>query len=167
MSDELSERETWDGEHLSEVALSCIADGQDVLDPVARVHAESCAECTLRVGAMALESHDVGAALRLARELSVRSAKAAHGFPTALVAAAVVVAAACGAPALMDALPRAVTWLFAVPRTVPILATSLVALSKGLSSGTSGVAVSLVTTFTLALIGYAVARASRTRGVLS
>jgi hypothetical protein len=146
MSDKLSEQETWEGEHLSELALSCLADGQDVIDPVARVHAESCAECARRVGAMALESYDVGAALRRGKELAARPAAAAHRFPTVLVAAAAV---------------------FAAPRTVPILTSSFVALTESLGSGPSGAAVSLVATFTLALIGYAVARASRTRGVPS
>lgn len=167
MSEKLSEQETWAGEHLSELALSCIADAQDVVDPVARVHAESCAECTLRIGAMALESHDVGAALRVSRKLAVQSAKATQRFPTVLVAAAVVVAAVCGAPALVEGVPHAVAWAFAVPRAVPILTTSFVALAKNLTAGPDGAAVSLVATFALALVGWAVARASRTTGVPS
>jgi len=162
----LTEAETWEGEHLSELALSCIADAQDVVDPVARVHAESCAECTLRIGALALESHDVGAALKVAKSLSIEKAKASQRFPTVLVAAAVIVAAVCGAPALLDAAPRAIAWIYAAPRVLPVLAMSFVAASKSLS-GPSGAAVSLVATFALALIGFAVARASRTSGVTS
>ncbi|HEY1959489.1 MAG TPA: hypothetical protein VGH28_27950 [Polyangiaceae bacterium] len=161
----LTEAETWDGEHLSEVALSCIADAQDVVDPVARVHAESCAECTLRIGALALESHEVGAALRVAKVMSIES-KASHRFPTVMVAAAVVVAAVCGAPALLDAAPRALAWAFAAPHALPVVAMSFVAASKSLS-GNGGAAVSLVATFALALIGFAVARTSRTPGVMS
>ena len=158
--------ETWDGEHLSEVALSCLADAQDVLDPVARVHAESCAECMLRVGAMAVESHDVGAALKVAKTLSIEGAKASHRFPTVLVAAAVVVAAVCGAPALLDALPRASALVFSAPRVLPVVTNSALSVAESLS-GSSGAAVSLVATFALALIGWAVARASRTSGVTS
>jgi len=167
MTDKLSDQETWDGEHLSELALSCLADGQDVIDAVARVHAESCAECTLRLGGLALESHDVGVALRLAKKLSVQSVKAAHGFPTLLVAAAGVLAAVCGAPALLEGVPHVVDWAFAAPRAVPILTSSFVALSKALAAGPGGAAVSLVSTFALALVGYAVARASRSTGVTS
>jgi len=159
--EKLSEKETWDGAHLSELALSCLADAQNVVDPVARVHADSCAQCMLRVGAMALESHDVGAALAVAKQIHAHEhAPRAHRFPTLLVAAAVALAAVCGAPTLMDALPRAIAWAFAAPRIVPVVTTSLVEGAQSLSSAS----VSLVATFALALIGFAVARASRSQG---
>ncbi len=161
--EKLSEAETWEGEHLSEVALSCLADAQDVLDPVARVHAETCAECMLRVGAMALESHDVGAALVVARQMRVKEAAPAHRFPTLLVAAAVIVAIVAGAPAAIDAIPHVVSWAFSAPQLAAVLTTSAIALGKAMSSG-----VSLVATFALALLGYAVARFSREKtGVTS
>jgi energy-converting hydrogenase Eha subunit A len=154
--DKLSEKETWEGEHLSELALSCLADAQDVLDPVAKVHAETCAECMLRIGAMALESHDVGAALVVAQQVRVQQATAAHRFPTVLVAAAVLVALVAGAPAAMDALPRVASWITSAPEIAAVFTTSALALGKGVSSS-----VSLVATFALALLGYAVARTSR------
>jgi hypothetical protein len=158
--EKLPEAETWEGEHLSEVALSCLADAQDVLDPVARVHAETCAECMLRVGAMALESHDVGAALVVARQMRVKQAAPAHRFPTLLVAAAVIVALVAGAPA---AIPHVVSWAFSAPQLAAVVTTSAIALGKGMSSS-----VSLVATFALALLGFAVARFSREKtGVTS
>jgi hypothetical protein len=148
--------DTWSGEHLSELALSCLADAQDVLDPVARVHAETCVECMLRVGAMALESHEVGTALVVARQLRVHEAVSTHRFPTMLVAAAVIVAGVAGAPAALDALPHVVSWITSAPQIAAVVTTSALALGKGVSSS-----VSLVATFALALLGYAVARASR------
>lgn len=154
--DKLSEKETWEGQHLSEVALSCLADAQDVLDPVARVHAESCAECMLRIGAMALESHDVGAALNVARQMKVKHVAPAHRFPTLLVAAAVLVAAFAGFPAIAENVPRLVSWTFDAPRFATVITQSLVALGKGISPQ-----ISMVATFALALAGYAVARSSR------
>jgi hypothetical protein len=154
--DKLSEKETWEGEHLSEVALSCLADAQDVLDPVARVHAESCAECMLRIGAMALESHDVGAALNVARQLKVKNAAPAHRFPTLLVAAAVLIAVGAGLPTFAENAPRLLSWAFDAPRFATVMTQSLVALGKGISPQ-----ISMVATFTLALAGYAVARTSR------
>ncbi len=160
--------EIWDGDHLSELALSCLADAQDVVDPVARVHAESCATCMMRIGKMALESHDVGAALRVAREMSAKSeaqtVKPAHRFPTLLVGVAAAVAVVCGAPAMLDGVPRIVTWVFAAPHVVPVLTTSVMALVKSFSSGPSGAAISLVSTFALAVFGYAIARASSRHG---
>ncbi len=155
----LSEAETWSGEHLTELALSCLADAQDVIDPVARVHAETCAECMLRIGAMALESHEVGAALVVGRQLRIHQrAPATHRFPTVLVAAAVIVAVVAGAPAALDALPHVVSWITSAPQIAAVVTTSALALGKGVSSS-----VSLVATFTLALLGYAVARVSRER----
>jgi hypothetical protein len=121
----------------------------------------------MRIGEMALESHDVGVALRLGREMSVsrvRSDGKLHRFPTLLIASAATVAIGCGLPAVVDTLPRAVTWAFAAPRIVPVVTTSLVALVKSFSAGPSGAAVSLVSMFTLALLGYAVARASSRHG---
>jgi hypothetical protein len=153
----LSEKETWEGEHLSEVALSCLADAQDVLDPVAKVHAESCAECMLRIGAMALESHDVGAALNVARQMKVKHvATTVHRFPTLLVAAAVLIAVGAGLPAIAENVPRLVSWTFDAPRFATVITQSLVALGKGISPQ-----ISMVATFALALAGYAVARSSR------
>jgi hypothetical protein len=155
--------EIWDGEHLSELALSCLADGQDVIDPVARVHAESCAACAMRIGAMALESHDVGAALKIAKARATETQAQpvrVHRFPTLLVAACTLLAIGCGVPALVEELPRALDWALAAPHVVPILTTMAVTLTKG----STGAALSLVTTFTLALIGLAIARAS-SRGV--
>ena len=156
MTDKLSEKETWEGEHLSEVALSCLADAQDVIDPVAKVHAESCAECMLRIGAMALESHDVGAALNVARQLKVKQAPPVHRFPTLLVAAAVLVAVGAGLPAIAENVPRLVSWTFDAPRFATVITQSMVALGKGISPQ-----ISMVATFALALAGYAVARSSR------
>jgi hypothetical protein len=152
--------EIWDGDHLSELALSCIADAQDVVDPVARAHAETCADCARRVGEMALESHAVGSALKVARARS-REARPKHAFPTLLVAAASVVAMACGLPTLVEALPNALAWVFAAPRILPVFTTTAVALSKNLPGGA---AVSLVSTLALALFGFAVARASSKNG---
>jgi hypothetical protein len=156
MNDKLSEEETWEGEHLSEVALSCLADAQDVIDPVAKVHAESCAECMLRIGAMALESHDVGAALAVAQQMKVKHAAPVHRFPTLLVAAAVLIALGAGLPALAEETPRLVSWTFEAPRFATVLTQALVALGKGISPQ-----ISMVATFALALAGYAVARTSR------
>jgi hypothetical protein len=157
----------WDGEHLSEVALSCLADAQDVVDPVARVHAESCAQCTLRIGELALESHTVGSTLRLGRELARKKSVArVHRFPTVLVGVAATLAIACGAPAIIETLPNALAWAFAAPRIVPVLTTTAVAVARTLSSGPAGAAVSIASTFALALFGYAVARAS-SKGVAS
>jgi hypothetical protein len=119
----------------------------------------------MRIGEMALESHDVGVALRLGREMSrFRRDGKVHRFPTLLIASAATVAVACGLPTVVDTLPRAVTWAFAAPRIVPVVTTSLVALVKSFSVGPSGAVVSLVSTFTLALLGYAVARASSQHG---
>ncbi len=152
----LQPKESWDGEHLSELALSCLADGQlDVIDEEVRAHAEACAECMLRIGELALESHAVGAALMQLR------APVKHKFPVAMTAVAAAVAILCALPALMDGLPRALPWVFAAPRLLPLLTTTVVALAHDLSSSPLGRVVSVASAATLCLIGFALARASR------
>jgi hypothetical protein len=110
----------------------------------------------LRVGAMALESHDVGAALNVARQVRVQSVAAVHRFPTLLVAAAALIALAAGLPTAIDSLPSVVSWAFDAPRFASVFASMAIALGKGMSPQ-----ISLVATFSLALVGYAVARVSR------
>jgi hypothetical protein len=158
MTPKLSRQESWDGEHASELALSCLADGQlDVIDADVHGHVEGCAECTLRVGELALESHAVGAALRS----QTQAAGAPHRFPFAMTAAAALLALVCALPGLMDGLPRLLPWIFAAPRLVPLLTASLVAVAHDFGASPVGHAASVASAATLCLLGFALARASR------
>ncbi len=158
MNTKLTRKESWDGEHPSELALSCLADGQlDVVEPDVRAHTEGCTACTVRIGELALESHAVGAALVELRTTQVVK----HRFPIGMIAAAAALALACGLPALADGLPRALPWVFAAPRIVPLLTTSAVALAHDFSASPVGRATSIASAALLCLIGVAVARTSR------
>ncbi len=54
----------WEGAHVSELALTAIADGQDaIVHPAARAHAESCDFCAGRMARSALLSAAVGLAV--------------------------------------------------------------------------------------------------------
>ncbi len=162
MTTKLTRKESWDGEHPSELALSCLADGQlDVVDPDVRSHTDGCTECTLRIGELAIESHAVGAALAPLRTADTARAAAKHRFPIPMIAAAAAVALACGAPALLDGLPRTLPWVFAAPRIVPLLTASAVALAHDFSTSPIGRTASVASAALLCLIGFGIARVSR------
>ncbi|MFO0762903.1 MAG: hypothetical protein U0359_41085 [Byssovorax sp.] len=67
--------------HLSEVGLTCLADGEVTILPAAALaHAEGCDQCTARLGSVALLSLGVGEALRaedVAAEIAAVTAIAA------------------------------------------------------------------------------------------
>jgi hypothetical protein len=113
--------------HVSEVVLTCLADGELALVPAAAVaHVDGCDSCTARMGAAALRSIDTGEALqkvgraaavevrrmaiappplvRVMEQVPSPSAqKARRPIPYAAVVAALVVAIVAGAPGLLDA----------------------------------------------------------------
>lgn len=63
--DKLPRELVWDGAHVSDVALTCIADGQEnVVDPGAVKHVDACEWCAGRLGRAALLSEAVSAGLR-------------------------------------------------------------------------------------------------------
>jgi hypothetical protein len=164
--DQLRHEECWDGDHPSELALSCLADGQqDVVEARVREHVDGCGECTLRVGELALESHAVGDALVALRAAEARAATPAHRFPVKTTAIAAALALVCALPALIDGLPRLLPWIFAAPRLVPLLTTSAVAVAHDFGSSPLGRVVSVASAATLCLIGFALARATRAASV--
>ncbi len=78
--------------HVSEVALTCVADGEiAIVPPQALSHLEGCEQCTARLGAAALLSIGVGEALRadevMAEVALVTRAIAARAAPAAFVTA--------------------------------------------------------------------------------
>jgi hypothetical protein len=148
----LPDEDVWqpDG-HLSDVALTVLADGERALLPeAANVHVEACDTCTARLGEQALLSVSLGDALRAAP---------AARFPVAALVIALVVAGLGVMPALLQA-PR---WLSALPSTllqgVPVAFRAALALLKIASSGSLPiVVVSLIAALVLCAIGLSIAR---------
>ena len=159
MNSRLGRQESWDEGHASELALSCLADGQlDVVDADVRAHVDGCADCTLRMGELALESHAVGAAMAVMR---AQAAPVRHRFPFAMTLVAAVLAVVCAIPGLVEGLPRLLPWIFAAPRLLPLLTASLVAVAHDFGASPLGRATSVASAAMLCLIGFALARASR------
>jgi hypothetical protein len=64
-----------DAPHLSEIALTAIADGEEAILPAdARAHAETCDACARKLGEAAMLSSAIGDALRASTSTSISSA---------------------------------------------------------------------------------------------
>ncbi len=112
MSDELAEDLLWqpDG-HLTDVALTALADGEStLLSPAAALHAEECEACARRLGDAALFS------TLLTEELApvLLPVEAPRRLPVAALVVAFALAIVGSLPVLLD-LPR---WLLDLPRAV-------------------------------------------------
>ena len=91
----------WDGAHVSELALTCIADGQTAMvDVVAVAHADSCEWCAGKLGRAALLSEAVGHAVVQVRPVSSRAPARAMPKPWRALGAGLAVAMLAGLPML-------------------------------------------------------------------
>lgn len=97
--DLLPEELVWDGEHLSEIALTALGDGQDAIVPArARDHAASCDTCGAAMGHAAIASMQVGHAMRVPLAESVERVP----VPWLAIAFALVLAIVGSAESLLD-----------------------------------------------------------------
>ncbi|MDB4997100.1 MAG: hypothetical protein JWM74_4532 [Myxococcaceae bacterium] len=149
----------WEEGHLTEIARTAIADGQDaIVPPDAVAHLTTCASCMHAMGdAALLSSHVAEVIASMSPDAAPISSRAAAPFPVAAIAAAVVVAALGALPALVD-LPL---WVgqasIFLTHTLPQLFKAGIAVVKH----THGVApvVTFASTTLLLMAGFAVARA--------
>lgn len=155
--DRLSDQELWQSDgHLSELALTALADGERaLLSAAAEEHAHACDACTARLGQLALLSVSVSEAL-LESPLPVR---ASEPFPAWAVVVGLVLAGVGAVPALWD-LPL---WLTELPgalvQSTPIALRVLGSLIKAASNaGPSLLVVWLAATLVLGSLGFLVAR---------
>ena len=146
-----------DDGHLADPALAALADGQDAIVPREAVsHLDGCDSCTQRLGEAALLSYAAADVLSVAQveaaPVSVRSWRAP------------LFAIACGlAVALIAALPKLVAApavLRSIPAALPAFARSLALFARTASSVFDGraLAVSLIASLVLVLVGFAIAR---------
>jgi hypothetical protein len=90
----------WEGTHVSDVALTAIADGQEsIVDPAAVEHAYACEWCSGRLGRVALLAEAAGRAVAIADPAPVSAAAPARApVPWRALAAALVAAVLAGLP---------------------------------------------------------------------
>ena len=125
-SDEKLPRElVWDGTHVTELALSAIADGETALvEDGAVEHVDACEWCAGRLGRLALLTEAVGHAVTQVRPASVSSRPPARVMPKPwrALGAGTAVAVLAGLPALahLGSFVDAVSAFFA--HGVPVLA---------------------------------------------
>ncbi|HEY8039104.1 MAG TPA: hypothetical protein VIF15_04890 [Polyangiaceae bacterium] len=155
----------WDGVHVSELALSALADGQEaILDVRAVEHVDACEWCAGRLGRAALVSATVGEALG---EVAIKPATASS---PARAAARPLRALALGlAVAVLAALPTVpqlgsfVRFALAfAARGVPVLARGGVALASSEAVRGALPTATLAASALLVVMGWAIAR-SRSR----
>jgi hypothetical protein len=147
-NDVLEKELVWDEDgHLSDIAKSAFADGQDILPPDAVSHFAGCHECIESVGKAALLSAELSAALSPERA-------AQRAMPWIPIGIALAVAALSALPMLTGArLWLSTLGLFLV-RGLRLAGHGIVTL------GTNGLAptVSLASTALLVAMGFAIAR---------
>jgi hypothetical protein len=173
MNDEKLPREiVWDGPHVSDVALTCIADGQEaIVDAGAVKHVDTCEWCAGRLGRAALLSEAVSAGVRqaIAGGASASVAPAGSGArlaprPWRALAAGVMVAILAGLPVLGHLGHFATFLTVFFTRGVPVLARGGLALASSESVRGAVPAATLVASALLVMLGLAIAR-SRSRSV--
>ena len=145
----------WSGEHLSEIALTALGDGQDEIIPKnAKDHAASCDACGAAMGHAAIASMQVGHAMRT--PLAEIAAERAP-VPWLAMIGALVLAIVGSAPSLLEA-PHALV------HQAPVALHAANALLRGLAGGL-GPVVNLACAAFLILAGAMVARSMpRPRG---
>jgi hypothetical protein len=121
--DRLPEALIWiDDGHLSEIALTALADGQTGILPAdAMAHLEGCDACARRLGEAALLSADTGAAVALVAAEQRAAARRAARIPLVAIAAALAVAVLGMLPFASDARTLWADVTFVVAHGVPTL----------------------------------------------
>ena len=149
----------WEDGHLTEVARTAIADGQEaIVPPDAVAHLTTCASCMHAMGdAALLSSHVAEVIASMSPESAPISTRAVAPFPVAAIAAAVLVAALGALPALVDIPLWASQASIFLTHTLPQLFKAGIAIVKH----THGVApvFTFASTALLLIAGFAVARA--------
>ena len=150
----------WEDGHLSEIARTAIADGQDaIVPPDAVAHLTTCASCMHAMGDAALLSSHVAevVASMSVQECVPTSSRQTAPFPVAAIAVAALVAALGALPTLVDIPLWAGQASVFLTHTLPQLFKACIALLKH----THGIApiVTFASTALLLMAGFAVARA--------
>lgn len=141
-----------DASHLSEIALTAVADGEEALLPAnARTHLESCESCGRKLGEAAMLSNTIGAALRGASTTSTAtatatvpasvtpardSARARARIPMGAIAAGLALAILGAVPMLLDLPSFLADARFFAVRGLPVVVRSGFSLARA-SEGAS------------------------------
>jgi hypothetical protein len=149
----------WEGEHVSDLGLTALADGQDaVVGEGVAEHVQSCEWCARRLGRVAVVSSAVGEAVRGAEPAAAAPRPTAGFRPSWALAVGVAVALVAAIPTSPGAWRSAVLTAHGAPHALKVLLRSGVVLARsdvlvrGLSLAT------LAASALLVLMGWTVAR---------
>jgi hypothetical protein len=170
MSNEKLPRElVWEGAHVSDLGLTCIADGQEsIVDRDALYHVDACEWCGGRLGRTALLAEAVGrgvAAVSPAERAAASSKVPARVAPKPwrALSAGLLVAMVAGLPVLAHVGHFAAMAMTFFTRGVPVLARGGYQLASSESVSRAFPAASLVASALLVAMGLMVASAARRR----
>jgi len=140
---------TWEGDHLSEVALTVLADGQDaMLTADALSHAGSCEACAMKLGELAELSIGLGDAMReLPREALLA--------PQPAISVALVLAVVGVLPRAVNLPAHVVGLASLLMRDVPIVFRGAVHLARSTSAEVQRMALLVTLASALVLIATA------------
>jgi hypothetical protein len=163
--------------HLTEAALTAVADGEVELAPNEGplLHLERCERCTQLLGQAALLSMAAGALVAEARApapavaapVVPASQKARRPVPFVAIAAAMAVALLTAGPSLMDALHDVHAGVTEGVAMAPFLGRMALAIARvPLAEGPAGLAVKLGSALMFLMIGLRLARSMSRQGSL-
>jgi hypothetical protein len=147
--------------HVSEIALTALADGEVAIVPAAaRGHVDRCETCARRLGAFAILSVEIDDALASAKVEAPERPRVAYRFPVGAVAAAVALALIGLLPTLLSAPATVLTakrWLRGVG---PIALRLVIAAGRALVTPSSAPLLAAIVAASLILVaaGITVAR---------
>jgi hypothetical protein len=149
----------WDGAHVSELAITAIADGEEaIVEPTAVAHTESCEWCAGRLGRVALLAEAVGHAVANVRTTSSRAPVRAVAGAWRALSAGIAVAVLAGLPAIAH-VGHFVSYLMAFfTRGVPVLARGGYALASSDAVTRALPAATLAASALLVVVGSVIAR---------
>jgi hypothetical protein len=155
----------WEGEHVSDLGLTCLADGQEgVLGEDAVEHVESCEWCAGRLGRMALVSSAVGEAVRAVEPAAAeqtdarRSPRPSAAAPSWALALGVGVALVATIPSTHGVLRSAVFTAGVATHTLQVLVRSGLALTRTDAFARGLPVATVAASALLVLMGWTVAR---------
>jgi hypothetical protein len=165
---------TWEGDHLSEVALTVLADGQDALLSVdALSHAGSCEACAMKLGALAELSMGLGEAMHdLPKDAFLVpepvSARAVAPAPRWAISVALVLAVVGVLPRMVDLPAHAIGLSSLLMRDVPVVLRGAMHLARSTSADVQRTAlfVTLASAFVLIATALVVGRRAFRHGEL-
>ncbi len=151
----------WEGDHVSELGLSVVADGEEaILETEAVEHVEACERCTARLGRVSMQASAVGEVLALAKlpEASSSESRPSAPRPWRALAAGVVVAALAEAPSVHAVLHAHGLATLVSMRTIMVLVRSGVALATSDAVARGRPPAALIASVLLVLVSLALAR---------